>query len=123
MGDGEEARCEVVGITESSNVIDAVAALDPSVRAGEAAAAAAVAAARRQRPREGHALLLASREGGGHAVVEARQADQVERLGHARAAIGVAAREAVGDVAGDAQVGEERRVLEDHADAAPLGRD
>ncbi|MDF3049297.1 MAG: hypothetical protein K0R87_935, partial [Pseudonocardia sp.] len=29
MGDGEEARSEVVGITESSNVIDAVAALDP----------------------------------------------------------------------------------------------
>ncbi len=50
MGDGEEARCEVVGITESSNVIDAVAALDPSVRAGEAAAAAAVAAGETVRP-------------------------------------------------------------------------
>ena len=37
-------------ITESSNVIDAVAALDPSVRAGEAAAAAAVAAGETVRP-------------------------------------------------------------------------
>ena len=34
-----------------------------------------------------------------------------------------AARQAVGDVAGDAEVREEGRVLEDHADAAPLGRD
>jgi hypothetical protein len=41
---GERGRPEVAGIAESSGVLDAVTALDPAVRAGEAAAAAAVAA-------------------------------------------------------------------------------
>ena len=46
MGEGERGRPEVAGIAESSSVLDAVTALDPAVRAGEAAAAAAVAAER-----------------------------------------------------------------------------
>ena len=46
MGDGDRGRPEVAGIAESSGVLDAVTALDPAVRAGEAAAAAAVAAER-----------------------------------------------------------------------------
>ena len=46
MGVGEQGRPEVAGIAESSGVLDAVTALDPAVRAGEAAAAAAVAAER-----------------------------------------------------------------------------
>ena len=79
--------------------------------------------ARGQRPRERHALQLAARERGRHAVLEAGQAHQRERVGDARAAVRGAPRQAVGDVAGDAHVREEGRVLEDHADAAPLGRD
>ena len=46
MEEGERGRPEVAGIAESSGVLEAVTALDPAVRAGEAAAAAAVAAER-----------------------------------------------------------------------------
>ena len=37
VGDGDRGRPEVAGIAESSGVLDAVTALDPAVRAGEAA--------------------------------------------------------------------------------------
>ena len=50
MGEGERGRPEVAGIAESSGVLEAVTALDPAVRAGEAAAAAAVAAERTEPP-------------------------------------------------------------------------
>jgi HAD superfamily hydrolase (TIGR01490 family) len=50
VGRWDDGRGEVAGITESSDVLDAVTALDPAVRAGEAAAAAAVAAGETSRP-------------------------------------------------------------------------
>jgi HAD superfamily hydrolase (TIGR01490 family) len=46
-------RSEVAGIAESSSILDSVTALDPAVRAGEAAAAAAVAAGDAAAPVEG----------------------------------------------------------------------
>ena len=56
-----------------------------------------------------------------HPRLEAVQPDEPQQLDDAPAALG-AARQAEGDVAGDVEVGEERVILEDHADAPPLRR-
>ena len=81
------------------------------------------ARARRQRTRQGHALLLAAREFVRVACLHAVEAHELEHLGHAFFAF-VAGKlgDAKADVARDVQVGEERVVLEHHADAPLFGR-
>jgi hypothetical protein len=54
------------------------------------------------------------------AAAEPAEVDEREHDRHPRAAL--AAREPEADVLGDGEVREERVVLEDHADAAPLRR-
>ena len=75
MGDGDRGRPEVAGIAESSGVLDAVTALDPAVRAGEAAAAAAAVAAERTVP---PAPLAAGPDRG--RVLRRRQHDDAGRV-------------------------------------------
>ena len=74
-----------------------------------------------QRPRQRHPLLLAAGELVRVALAEAAEADRLQRRGDL-VAVGPAA-ERVADVGGDVHVGEERVVLEDHADPAALGRE
>ena len=65
-----------------------------------------------------HALLLAARELGGIAIAVTGEADERQQLVHPRRdalARDVAAREAIADVAGDAEVGEQRIGLEHDA--------
>ena len=76
-----------------------------------------------ERPRERHPLALAARELVRHPLLEAGEPDQLEQLGDARRRAAVPAVEPEGDVAADAQVREERALLRDVADAAPLRRD
>ena len=79
---------------------------------------------RRERARERHALLLAAGELRGIAVLVRRQMDEVEQLVHPRRnprAIDLSCLQAVGDVAGDRQVREQRIRLEDDA-VVPLTR-
>ena len=81
---------------------------------------------RRERPGEGDALLLAAGDLGHAPVLEPREPGERERLGDARgrsaARRAPAALEPEGDVLADGHVREERVVLEDHAEAAALGR-
>jgi hypothetical protein len=74
----------------------------------------------RERARQGDALLLAARELVRIALAQSAQPDEAERLGDAFAP--APAVDAEADVLGHGQVREERIVLEDHADAATLGR-
>src|SRR5919106_1166062 len=74
----------------------------------------------RKRARESDALLLAAGELVREAVPERREADHLEQLRDA--ARTVAARDAEADVLRHGQVREEGVVLENHADAPPLGR-
>ena len=73
---------------------------------------------------QGDPLLLAAGELVGVAVAHVRQAHQVEDFGHPRAALGAGQTvEPEGDIGRDVEVGEERVVLEDQADATLLRRD
>ena len=80
---------------------------------------------RRQRPRQGHALPLAAREGRRQPVGERLQLDQRQQflgagIGHRGL---LAPRERTeADVLAHRQVGEQRVMLEDHADVALLRR-
>ena len=76
---------------------------------------------RRERACERDALLLAARELVREAVRVLRQADEAEQLRNALAAL--AAADAEADVLLDAQVREERVLLEDHPDPARVRRD
>ena len=74
---------------------------------------------RGQRAGEGHPLLLPAGQLVGVAATVVGQVDELEQLGDARGAV-TPARHPEGDVVGDPQVGEQRRVLEDDPDAAVL---
>ena len=78
-----------------------------------------------QRPRNGNPLLLSARELPGIPILEARELDQLQHFLHAppdllgRPALEL---QAEGDVAEDGHVRKQRVVLEDHPEAALLGR-
>ena len=72
---------------------------------------------------QGHALLLATREGARRPAFEAGEPHHVEGFAHPTGPLLAAdAWQAVGHVGADVEVGEQRPVLEDHADAPPFGR-
>src|SRR5262249_21007682 len=76
--------------------------------------------------RERHALALAARERGDRALRVAREADEIERLGRARAAGPARPPPAAArgtDAVLDGEGGEERVLLEDGVDGAPLRRE
>jgi len=77
--------------------------------------------ARRQRPRDGDSLLLAARQGVGHALLEAGEVDHLQHLAHPRAAVGSAA-EPVGHVPTHREVWEQRALLAEQADAPGFRR-
>ena len=83
------------------------------------------AGARRQRPREGDALLLAARNLGDPAVLEAGQAGELEHLGDAASGFLPAPAlrdQSEGHVLSGRHVRKERVMLEDHAETPLLGR-
>ena len=93
------------------------------VQIGERLVQEQQARARRQRAGQRHALLLSARQlvrilGGAVRQPDACSSSPTRRSRCARESIV----QAEGDVAGDAAVGKQRVVLEDHADAALLGR-
>jgi hypothetical protein len=75
-----------------------------------------------QRPGQGDPLSLAAGQAGRQAVAEPGQVDQLQGLGDP-VPPALLPRQAVADVAGDGQVGEQGAVLEHHPDPAALGRD
>ena len=79
-----------------------------------------------ERPGERDPLLLAARHLPGPAPLVAGEPDEPERLAHPAAllvALDPLLAEAVADVLGDVHVREQRVVLEDRVDVAPVGRD
>lgn len=76
-------------------------------------------------PRERHPLLLTAADLGRQAVADLRQLDQVEQIGYPpvdRVARLSVLPQSESDVLSDGEVRKRRVVLEDHADAALLGR-
>ncbi len=73
----------------------------------------------RQRPRDGDALLHATRQVMRHPMTGVGQVDEFEQLADPHLAIRVAA-EPVADVVADGKMREQRHVLEDHPDAPAL---
>ncbi len=120
MGDEQDRGALLLEDVEGL-VADAVA--QPVVEAGERLVHQEDRRLRRQRAGQRHPLLLAAGELVRELLAVAGEADPVEQPPRPLGAGAGGAAQPEGDVPGDAEVGEEREVLEHQADAAGLGRD
>lgn len=121
---GDEQRGQAQGALDLADLVAQVAA-DARVQRRERLVHQQDARLDHQRPGQGHALALAAGELLGvlvGLVGELHQAQHLRDPAPALAGLDPLHAQAEGDVARHRQVGEERVVLEDHADAATLGR-
>jgi len=119
---GDQQRGDAQALEHRAQVV-AQAPAQVGVEAGEGFVEQQQVGARCQRAGQRDALLLAAGEFVRIAIGQAVEADQRQRLKHARRArAAVQAVQAESDVVGDRKVGEQRQVLEHEAQAALLRR-